>query len=392
MTVSRRYFFLGGLSLTAYAAKTPPERPNVVLVLTDGLPAWALGAYGNKEVRTPNIDRLSQTGAVMAKNCVCTPAAGLSRATLATGRTPMQLGDAQKPPAGGTTLDSLFAGLGYAVHAAEIGAAGEFLDRQAAGKPFFLTVGYPHLEPPYGGVAQKYLDLYAQAKFETLNLERGPAANAQRGKEMLGDIVAGMRKAAAAVTALDAEVGTVVSRLSQKGLRDHTLVIFTSSCGSLWGRHGLWGSGDASEPVNMYEEAVITPLIWSWIGHVPAQAVRPELVSTYDLVPTLCDLLGVPAPAGHLCGRSYLPLVTGKPLPKKEPWRTTVFGHYRNTDMARSDRYKLVSRDGGKGPGELYDLVADPGEKTNQNANPQFLTVRTSLWQALSAWKQRFSQ
>ena len=64
MPVSRRSFLLGGLALPALTAKKKavPEKPNVVLIMTDELPCWMLGAYGNKEVRTPNLDRLAQTG------------------------------------------------------------------------------------------------------------------------------------------------------------------------------------------------------------------------------------------------------------------------------------------------------------------------------------------
>ena len=90
-------------------------------------------------------------------------------------------------------------------------------------------------------------------------------------------------------------------------------------------------------------------------------------------------------------GRSYLPLATGKPLPKKQPWRTTVLSHYQNTDMARDKRYKLVERDQGKGPGELYDLPVDPRERVNQYENPQFVTVRASLAATLANWKQSYS-
>jgi hypothetical protein len=66
-------------------------------------------------------------------------------------------------------------------------------------------------------------------------------------------------------------------------------------------------------------------------------------------------------------------------------------GHLRNTDMARIERYKLVLRDDGKGPGEWYDLAVDPSGHQNQYSNPQFLPVRTTLFQSLAAWKQRYS-
>jgi len=394
MLVSRRHFFFGSLALPALAAKKPaakkpaPERPHVLLILVDGLPAWVLGCYGNKEILTPNLDRLAQTGTRFQNHIACTPAPALSRATLLTGRTPMQLGDAENPPSG-ASLDKVLGDAGYITHAADTGAAGQFLDQQAAGKPFFLTTGYPGLRPPYDGVAQKYRDLYAKTQFETLDLQRTPAANARLGKEMLADTIGNVRQFAAAVSALDADVGALLLKLTQRHLLENTLLVFTSTCGALLGRRGLWDAGDASDPINMYEEAVATPMIWSWSGRVPAQAVRPELVSTYDFVPVICDLLGVDPPSDNLCGRSYALLATGKPFPKKQTWRTTVYGHYQAAEMARGDRYKLVVHSGGSG--ELYDLREDPGEKANQYENPQFLTVRTTLSQGLSNWKQRYS-
>ncbi len=113
-------------------------------------------------------------------------------------------------------------------------------------------------------------------------------------------------------------------------------------------------------------------------------------MSSYDFVPSICDVLGVAPPAG-LCGRSYRLMATGKPLPKKQHWRTTVCGHYRNTDMAREERYKVVLRDDGKGPNELYDLTADPREKVNQAENDQFASIRTSLSTTIANWKRQFS-
>jgi arylsulfatase A-like enzyme len=393
MSLSRRHFFFGSLALPALAAKKPAaERPNLLLILVDNVPSWVLGSFGNKEVHTPNLDRLAQTGTRFINHIVCTPADALSRATLLTGRTPMQLGDSDSPSAADGSIEKIVNGLGYLSNTADSGAAGQFLDQQTAGKPFFLTVGCPSLHAPYDGIAQKYRDLYAQMKFETFDAQRAPAANAQRGKEMFVDLIGNLRKVAAALTSLDDDVGVMISKLTQRRLLDNTLIVFTSTCGSLLGRHGLWDSGQASEPVNMYEEAVSTPLVWSRPGHVPAQAVRPELVSTYDFLPAICDLLDIEPPARNLCGRSYLLLATGKPLPKKQPWRTTLFSHYQNTDMARVERYKLVTRNQGKGPGELYDLMADPGEKVNQYENPQFMTIRAPLADHLATWKQKFSQ
>jgi hypothetical protein len=59
--------------------------------------------------------------------------------------------------------------------------------------------------------------------------------------------------------------------------------------------------------------------------------------------------------------------------------------------MARSDRYKLIVRNEGKGPGELYDDKVDPREKLSQYENPQFMTVKASLQTELGKWKQKYS-
>jgi hypothetical protein len=78
-------------------------------------------------------------------------------------------------------------------------------------------------------------------------------------------------------------------------------------------------------------------------------------------------------------------------MPKKEPWRNLVFAHLRNTEMVRDNRFKLVLRNGGKGPNELFDLRNDAREKVNQYPNPQFVTVRDRLAGDLKTWRQKYS-
>src|SRR5262245_47229031 len=182
------------------------------------------------------------------------------------------------------------AGVGYACQSVTGAADGtKFIDSQSAAKPFLLTVTLEEFTAPYAAGA-KYVDRYSAAKFETFS-QVPPAANIARDKEMFGgNLLPSLRRAAAAATALDAEVGTLLARLSQKKLLDNTLIIFTAPTGSLLGRHGLWGGGDASNPINFFEEVIATPMIWTWPARVAPLGVRPELVSALDLVPTLCDL------------------------------------------------------------------------------------------------------
>jgi arylsulfatase A-like enzyme len=380
MSVSRRHFFFGSLALPALAAKKPaPDRPNILLLVADNLPQWVLGTYGNKEIRTPNLDRLARLGVRMMDNFTASPSPAPGRATLLSGIAPMQ---------SGASMEKALAAAGYACHSVDAAGTAAHIDGAAAGKPFFLTVNLASPHPPYDVPAQKYRDLYAQTRFDTFNPEPA-AANARTGKEQLGDTIGSLRKYAAAVSALDEEVGAVLARVAERKIQDQTLVIFTSTCGALLSHHGLWGAGDASEPPNMYEESVATPMILSWPLRLPPGTTRPEVISSYDLAPTVYDLLSLENRPANLCGRSYALLAAGKPLPKKERWQSAVFGRLGNTWMARGERYKLVLRD--SGPGELYDVQTDPGEKTNQFDNGQFTVVKTTLSNALGAWKQKYS-
>ncbi len=383
MNLSRRHFFLGSLALPAFAATQPAgEKPNVLLLLVEGLPAWLLSCYGNTEVQAPNIFRLSQMSTRFLNHYACAPISDSAEATLVTGRTTMQL-----KAGGDANLEKLLSGIGYQCGTSASGdEAVKFLDGQSKGKPFFLHAGFTPFEKLPADAGQ-----YAQAKLDTFGRE--PAAkNATHGRELLGaGLLETQRRIAAATTALDAEIGKVLARLTQKGLQEGTLILFTSPCGSLFGRHGLWGAGNSSEPLNLYEEVIATPLLVSWLGRVVPGGTRPEVVSAYDLVPTICDITPAALPNRNLCGRSYLALAAGKPLPKKQPWRTTVFAQYGDTAMARSDRYKLIVRADGKGPGELYDDKTDARERVNQYDNPQFLTVKTELSAELAKWKRTYS-
>lgn len=458
MTWTRRSFLSAAATAPLLAQKKGQapsgKRPNILLILADDLPAWALGCYGNKEIRTPNIDQLARSGTRFASHAVCTPICSASRATLFTGRTPRQHGvndfltdnPADNPPQGQKAvpdsfaqevmISDLLAGAGYKCgyvgkwhmgndqkpgrgyqytytlggrnyqnpvmylngerreeqgYLTEImtNRACEFLDQQSADSPFFLSLGYLNPHTPYEGHPQKYYDMYRNTKFDTIGWEP-PAANALREKNYLSDIVGNNRKHAASVTALDDQIPVLMRKLHAKGLWDNTLVILTGDNGFLLGRHGLWSKGHASDPINMFEEVMQVPMIWSWPGKVPPEAVRPELVSFYDMMPSLCDVADVTVPANrNLCGRSYSHLAMNRPT--KEAWRTTIFGHFRYAEMARDARYKIVLRHEGDGPNELYDLRIDPRERVNQYENEQFKLVRERLTRELEEWRKKYA-
>ena len=414
MQSTRRHFLFGALAAPVWAQKkraAAPERPSILLITAHDLGAWMLGCYGNQEIHTPNLDRLAQTGMRFLNHLVCTPSPA-SLATMLTGRTSRQIGAAQTLGSE-VTISDILGGQDYNCGYAgawwldndpkpqhgfkfwETGAgreqatakAGQFLDQQSSAKPFFLTVAFGN--SPAEDIPQKYTQMYAGVRFETIGYSP-MAANAAGNREMFKDFLGNLRKAAAATSALDEQVALLVDKVRARGLLEHTVIVFTADCGMLLGQHGLWGGAAASEPVNLYEEVVRTPMIWSWLGHVPPTNTRPELISAYDLLPTFCELTGVPAPeARKLGGRSYLPLAFDRKLPKKQPWRSLVFAQYRNTEMARDTRYKLVLRDEGKSRSEFYDLAVDARERTSQYDNPQYVDMRDRLFAEVADWRKR---
>ncbi len=457
--MNRRQVLFGAAGpLLAQRKNAPAERrPNVLFIMADDLASWMVGCYGNKEIRTPNIDALANEGVRFTNHFVCTPICSASRATFFTGRTPLQHGihdylaaaPIEKPPQGQkdvpdtfakeTMVSDVLAGAGYRCgyvgkwhmgDASNIGhgyeytytmpggsigyqnpslflngekrdesgyltelmtqRAGEFLDRQDGSRPFFLTVSYFNPHTPYDGHPEKYYDMYSGAKFESFNWE--PAApNALREKELLQDTLGNLRKCAASTTALDDNVGALIRKLRERNLWNDTLVVFTGDNGYLLGRHGLWSKGLASDPINMYEEVMGVPMIWSWPGKVPVQSVRSEMISAYDLVPSLCDATGTSTPARNLCGRSYAGVARGTIFRAKDGrWPQLVFGYFRNTEMARNERFKLIIRDGGAGMNQFFDLTKDPTERQNLYDNAGFITVRNDLRKSLDGWREKY--
>jgi len=414
--LTRRELILSAAALPALAARKPAVRPNVVLIVLEDVGAWMLGCYGNQEFRTPNIDVLGRSGMRFVNSFAASAVPSPGLASILTGQTPRQLGFAADGAAPASlpkapALPAILAGEGYlcgfagdwkltdgqpqpgfkswdvtADYSAVAARAARFLDGQKASQPFLLVAVYPFPD----GVASRYVDAYASAAFNTIGwLPKAP--DAATHQDALKDIPGSIRKAAAALTALDEQLAPLMRKLDERNLRDSTVIVLTSASGALLGRHGLWGDGRASDPPNLYEEVVAVPLVWDWQARTPAESTRTEFVSAYDLLPSLCELARAPLPAGReLPGRSYLPAVFNKPLPRKEPWHDLVFAEFGGAVMVRDNRYKLVVRSDAKGPDAFYDEVGDAREKVNQYDNPRFVTMRDNLSGELAAWTKSF--
>ena len=142
-----------------------------------------------------------------------------------------------------------------------------FLDIRDKSRPFYLSVHYtaPH-SPWIDNHPEEYVKLYEDCAFETCPQgEPHPWA--------LTDIMPGytnprenLKGYFAAVTAMDYNIGRLIKRLEDEGILEDTLIIFTGDNGMNCGHHGIWGKGNGTFPMNMYDYSVKVPFIISHSG------------------------------------------------------------------------------------------------------------------------------
>lgn len=372
-------------------------RPNVLCILTDDQGVWAAGCYGNREIRTPNIDRIAEAGVRFDRFFVATPVCSPSRATLLTGRIPSQHGvhdwirggnvgeDAASYLAGETAYTDVLA-----VHGWRCGLSGKwhlgnsslpqhgfshwfahqfgggpyndapmvrngipvtepgyvtnvitddalaFIDRHAnKDDPFYLSVHYTAPHSPWTGHPQDIVDSYHECPFDSCPQEPVHPWAGGLTRECMGNRES-LKGYFAAVTAMDLDVGRLLDRLDHHGIREDTLVIFLSDNGFSLGHHGFWGKGNGTSPLNMYENSIRVPALVSQPGRLPEGAVQSEMISAYDFMPTLLSYLDLPVPWDrNLPGRNAVDTWMGRTARPDRMGQTATGGQ---SDAGRDDR------------------------------------------------------
>lgn len=263
-----------------------------------------------------------------------------------------------------------------------------YIDRQKeSGRPFYLSVHYTAPHSPWANCHPKeYTDLYEDCEFNSCPQRETPHPWAKT------DVLPGYKNPRenligyfAAVTAMDANVGRILKKLEDEHLEEDTLIIFTSDNGFNCGHHGVWGKGNGTFPLNMYDSSVKVPLIISHKGRIPEGAVCREMCSAYDIMPTLLEYLGYENPdAEKLPGKSFLSALMQEEQEKTDK-EVVVFDEYGPVRMIRTEDYKYVHRFP-YGPHEFYDLKKDPGEDHNCYEDAEYgqqiqeLKCRMDLW------------
>ncbi len=383
------------------AEQTRP--PNVVLILADDLGYGDLGCYGQKLIKTPLIDRLAAEGMkftnAYAGATVCAP----SRCSLMTGKHNGHAfirGNKEIKPEGQVpmladtfTIARLLKKAGYST-----GIVGKW----GLGKPdsdsvpnkmgfdYFFGYNCQRLAHEYypeylwrndakvmlNGkkyshdlMAEEALAFVRQNKDRPFFLYLAFTIPHQKlqvpdlepyGKETWPE---NLKKLAAMITRMDRDVGRLLDLLKKLEIDDNTLVFFTSDNGAAYKDALFNHSGPLrGNKRDMYEGGIRTPLIARWPGKIKAGAVTEQVCAFWDFLPTFADLTGQKTPPG-MDGISILPVLRGgKPI--EHPPLYWEF-HERGFDQAaRIGDWKAVRNGAGK-PLEIYDLKADPGEKTN---------------------------
>ncbi len=190
----------------------------------------------------------------------------------------------------------------------------------------------------------------------------------------------------ACVQSVDDNVGRVLDWLDSNGLRENTVVIYTSDQGFFLGEHGLF------DKRFMYEESLRMPFVARWPGMIKAGSVSNAIGINCDFAPTFLDLAGQPTPS-DMQGRSYLPIWKGH---KPADWRHAMYYRYyhdpgdHNTRAhygIRTETHKLIYF-WKKEQWECYDLVKDPLEMHNIYNDPAKKVVSALKRQLLALKKE----
>lgn len=419
---------LGSLAITGSARADQP--PNVVLIISDDQ-AWTdYGFMGHPQIQTPHLDRLARESVVFKRGYVPTALCRPSLATLITGHYAHHHGVTGNDPSPKyaernselykqrrarlisyldkfDTVPELLGKQGYLSHQSGKWWEGSY---QHGGFTHGMTRGFPEpggrhgddglkigrngMQPVNQFIRQCTSDqkpfFMWYAPFLPHTPHNPPVRLLQ--KYLRGDLPLPVARYYAMCEWFDETCGELIETLEETGARKNTLIVYVTDNG--WIQKPTGNGYAPRSKQTPYEGGIRTPIMFSWPGHLKP-ADRPELVSSIDIVPTILAACGT-TPADDLPGLNLMPhLLEEKPIERK-----AIFGEGFAHDIADVEdpeasllyrwciegRYKLlltydgeVNRYQSTHPRDerrpqLFDLVADPHEKTNLAAkHPQIV-------------------
>jgi len=391
------------------SARSAAPRPNILIIFTDDQGYADLACYGSRTNRTPRMDQLAKEGTRFTHfyaQAVCGP----SRSALLTGRYPIR-SKGWSMPASEITWAERIRKVGYqtaCIGKWDVSNRKAIIERMPNAKGFdyyFGTLGandggrvafHENNEPAgqtrdMGSLLGLYTDkaidflknkrdknkpfvLYVAHTMMHTIIDASPRFKGKSKGSLYGDVV----------EEFDYETGRLLDVVDELGLRDNTLVIYTTDNGPwnqpayttkkkghpegsiFWGNAGPLRAGKGS----CYEGGYRAPCIVRWPGKVPADRLSDAIFATIDFMPTFAHLAGFEVPDDRVIdGVNQTELLLGK---SKEGGRDTFL---YNNNAVRQGRWKYLRAEH-KVPGfaqdkereqveELYDLEADIGERDN---------------------------
>ena len=432
-TLSRRRLLQAGVGAVAASAvralpaavrsSSKKTGPNVVLVMTDQQHLATIASRGCTYAETPALDGLCRRGVTFLESHSTYPLCSPARSSLWTGRMPSETGvcrnglaiHASVPNIGQwfrqqTDYETVYVGKwhlpgsfthtvpGFTVLTPGVSGQGNlgdtstslacegYLRRRSKDRPFLMVASFfqPHdicqwlrlnqADPGrlrYPELADDLPPLPANFEYD----RNEPGVTKGNWSPLHWRYYRWMYYRH--VEMVDAEIGRLLNAVQRTGQAENTLVIFTSDHGEGLGHHQMVRKS------SFYEESEKVPMIVSYPGHARTDVVDTEhLVSGLDVVPTVCDYVGIEPPA-HVRGRSLRPIVEGRAT----PWRDHVAAELSDGRMIRSRRYKYVTyRDD---PLEqLFDMQVDAGETRNLAGEAKMASVLADHRAMLSEWER----
>jgi len=416
-------------------AAEPPAKPNVIFVLSDDLAQGDVGCYGQRLIKTPHLDAMAKEGMRFTQTYCGTSVCAPSRTSLMigqhTGHSPIRANreiqpEGQKPlPAGTYTAAKLLKEQGYATACVGKWGMGMF---GTPGSP--LKVGFDHFFgyncqrhahsyfPTYLYRDDKRFDLpgndgkgvgktYAQNLladetlawvtankdqpfflFYSITLPHGRHEIDSQGIYKDKKWTEQQKNYAAQVTRLDSDVGRLLAKLKELKLDEKTLVIVAGDNGSSFAPNSeigklfdqTMGGKLRGFKRSLYEGGLRQACIARWPGVVQAGKVSDEPWAFWDFLPTCAELIGIKLPAkAKTNGVSILPLLKGGAAPKRDYFYWELHEAGPSLQAIRFGDWKAV-KNAPSAALELYDLKADPGEKTDLAAkNPDVVAKAVKL-------------
>lgn len=344
---------------------------NVVVITMDTTRADHLGAYGYKEIKTPNIDALAARGVLFEEAITPVPLTLPSHTSIFTGQYPLRHGVRNngtfKVPDGTETLAKILKRRGYGTGAV-IGAFvmhskfglgqgfDSYDDNLHGGKkaPMFMFDERPGRAVTDAGIAWlkehgdkpfllwlHYFDVHA-------NYEPPPPF----------DVLYSERPYDGEIAGVDAQIGRLVEALTGLNRLQDTLIVLVGDHGESLGEHG-----EATHSLFIYDATLHVPLIMSHPALPQGRRVRGQ-VRTIDITPTILDLLRLPAPA-QVDGETLVSLMQGSRSADRESYIETLVPRFNNgwaeLRGVRTTTHKYI-----RAPrSELYELTADAPESRN---------------------------